>query len=102
MNDKGVTMTFDLEKAQEVQSFSKVFNTSPGGSSYSVQNFLSAIKSIFKDQPEKIKFYENSFNEHIEKNKNENYGTWWNGVFYKWDMENGYPWTIAPIDKKYP
>ena len=57
MNDKGVTMTFDLEKAQEVQSFSKVFNTSPGGSSYSVQNFLSAIKSIFKDQPEKIKFY---------------------------------------------
>ncbi len=95
-------MKYNLEEEQQKQIWSKKFEKLVSGNSYSLDNFLSAIKEIFKNNPDKIKFYEEGFKEYRKRIEEENYGTWWNGVFYKWDVDNGYPWTFAPIDKKYP
>ena len=95
-------MNFDLEKEQKTQTFYKKFDVAISGSTYSLDNFLSAIKEIFKNNPDKIKFYEEGISEYRKRVENENYGTWWNGVFYKWDVNNGYPWSYNYTDKKYP
>ena len=82
-----------LAEMQEIQMRSYKSETSwhlPAGSPTSI---LYAARSIWKDQPEKLAWYEKVYEEHLDRHNKENPGTWWKDVWYPWDFEKGYPWT---------
>lgn len=82
-----------LAEMQEIQMRSYKSETSwhlPSGSPTSI---LYAARSIWKDQPEKLAWYEKAYEENLDRHNKENPGTWWKDVWYPWDFENGYPWT---------
>lgn len=82
-----------LAEMQEIQMRSYKSETSwhlPSGSPTSI---LYAARSIWKDQPEKLAWYEKVYEEHLDRHNKENPGTWWKDVWYPWDFEKGYPWT---------
>jgi hypothetical protein len=54
---------------------------------------LYAARSIWKNEPEKLAWYEKSYKEHLDRHNEEKPGTWVNGTWYAWDFENGYPWS---------
>lgn len=86
---------YSLEELQKIQLGIKKVTPDenwhlPAGSPTAI---LYAARSIWKNDPEKLAWYEKSYQEHLDRHNEEKPGTWWEGTWYPWDFENGYPWT---------
>lgn len=81
---------FDLEKAQELQKYYYKPEVPKGESCNSYISNMALINVLFKDRPEKIEYYEKEYARMREQYKD--YGQLWNGVWYQFDLDRGYPW----------
>ena len=80
---------YSLSEMQEMQKRCYKSETNwhlPAGSPTAI---LYAARSIYKDEPEKLAWYEKSYEEHLERHNKEKPVTWWEGVCYPWYFANG-------------
>jgi hypothetical protein len=56
-----------------------------------------AGRSIYKNDPETLARFEKEYEDSLAKHNAEKPGTWWKGVWYAWDFENGYPWSDPEV-----
>ena len=83
-------MEYDLVEQQKIQSYRynpEVVRNEPSGS---WKSLFALVDYLYKDNPEKLKWYYDNWARMKEEFKD--YGVEWRGTWYKYNPECGYPW----------
>ena len=83
-------MKYDLEEQQRIQSYSYTPEVLRNEHAGSLKAGLALASYLYKDNPEKLKWYQDNWARMKEEFKD--YGVWWRGTWYPYNPSGGYPW----------